>query len=277
MALQSNGQLLIRVRGDTRKPLIIRGYTFEPLSSAPQAISDHWQLARPDTWKPDPWDAAHAAAGAHGYAHYVEPDILHKGNLRPPGTLEGGLDPNWPPDPHDAVSPGWHLEPEFTGFESVRASATGRGVRIAHLDTGYTPGHLSKPRNLRPDLGYDYWDKKADPIDPGTEFLGYQPGHGTATLALLAGNTLDLSFGTRRFQGDFGGAPDAEVIPVRISPTVIHIYTSTMARGLYHALAPGGNTANRCDVVSISHGGLPAVSWADAVNALYEAGTVIVL
>jgi subtilisin family serine protease len=49
-----------------------------------------------------------------------------------------------------------------------------------------------------------------------------------------------------------------------------------MAKGLYHALAPKGDYANRCDVVSISHGGLPTPSWADAVNMLYEHGITIV-
>jgi hypothetical protein len=92
---------------------------------------------------------------------------------------------------------------------------------------------------------------------------------------------VDLPFGRHRFKGDLGGAPDAEVIPIRISPTVIHLYTSTMAKGLYDALAPSGdpakpNRANRCDVVSISHGGLPSASWADAVNTLYEDGITIV-
>jgi subtilase family protein len=76
-------------------------------------------------------------------------------------------------------------------------------------------------------------------------------------------------------QGDFG-APEAEVIPVRISPSVIHIYTSTMFKGLMHALAPRGDVTNRAHVVTISHGGLPSHNWADAVNQLYEAGVVVV-
>jgi hypothetical protein len=300
MALQGNGQLLVKVRGQpftalfsATPPFTLPGYSIEPLSATPQAramfkasvAADHWLLAKPATPQPDttPWDTAHAAAKANGYAHYVEPDILHARTPPPAGKLDGGLNTDWPPfvEDSDGVSPGWHLEAGFTGFASVRTSATGTGVRIAHLDTGYTPGHISKPRNLRPDLGYDYWDDKPDPIDPGTEFPGLQPGHGTATLALLAGNAMDLTFGKQRFTGDFGGAPDAEVIPVRISPSVIHIYTSTMAKGLYDALAPSGDPtkpdpANQCDVVSISHGGLPCASWADAVNTLYEAGITIV-
>jgi hypothetical protein len=54
-----------------------------------------------------------------------------------------------------------------------------------------------------------------------------------------------------------------------------------MAEGIDYALGPSGdpanpNTANKCDVVTISHGGLPSESWADAVNNLYDAGVVIV-
>jgi hypothetical protein len=229
MALSGNGQLLIKVRGLPFATVFapttavgISGYTIEPLSPAPQAIprfnasvpGDHWLLAKPGTLliDPNPWDSAHAAAKAHDYRLYVEPDIAHP--APPPGKLLGGLSKDWPPfPPHDDVSPGWHLETCFTGFSDVRAIATGKGVRVAHLDTGYSPHHASKPRNLRPDLGWDYWDHKRDPIDPGTNgnpFL--MPGHGTATLALLAGNTVDLPFRTHRFQGDFGGAPDVEVI-----------------------------------------------------------------
>jgi hypothetical protein len=49
-----------------------------------------------------------------------------------------------------------------------------------------------------------------------------------------------------------------------------------MAKGLYHALAPKGDYTNRCDVVSISHGGLPTPCWAEAVNMLYEDGITVV-
>jgi hypothetical protein len=303
MALQGNGQLLVKVRGHpfaslfgAAAPFNLSGYSLEPLASIPVAgaafsaavPADHWLLAKPAAVRQDrtPWDTAHEAAQANGYAHFVEPDILHEkmrihndalGMAQPSaGKLDGGFNKDWPPEGND-ISPGWHLETGFTGFAGIREKASGAGVRIAHLDTGYTPAHQSTPRGLKPALGYDFWDNKQEAIDPGTSFLGVlQPGHGTATLALLAGNTVDLTFGTGHFRGDLGGAPDAEVVPVRIGPSVVHVYTSTMAKGLWYALAPADNPANRCDVVSISHGGLPSASWADAVNALYEAGVVIV-
>jgi hypothetical protein len=57
-------------------------------------------------------------------------------------------------------------------------------------------------------------------------------GHGTATLAILSGNTVDLSHQGQQYSGDIGGAPDAEVVPVRIGPSVVHFYSSAMALGL---------------------------------------------
>jgi subtilisin family serine protease len=305
MSLKGNGQLLLKITNQPFSAIFaaspsvtIPGYALEPLSAAPAtaaafslaAPADHWLLARPTAPAtmaaaiPNPWDAAHEAARTMGYRYFVEPDILHEreisashqAGVAASAEAEGGLNGDWPPKSADHVSPGWHLAAGYTGFETIRRTTTGQGVRIAHLDTGYSPTHASKPRRLRPDLGYDYWADKPDAVDPGTSFPGLNPGHGTATLALLAGARLDLSFGGQQFSGDFGGAPDAEVVPVRICPSVIHLYTSTMAKGLYHALAPGGDRANRCDVVSISHGGLPSPSWADAVNMLYENGVAIV-
>jgi len=304
MALRGNGQLLVKVKNQPLNALLpgggavgtadIPGFTLELLSPALRARpsfnaaapADHWLLAKPTAAPGDrspsdrsPWDTAHAAASATGYAHYIEPDILHEADPQLATPPDAGLNDDWPPSVSESVGidPGWHLSAGFGAFLPVRSQATGAGVRIAHLDTGYTPGHASVPRHLNTAFAYDYWDNKSGAVDPQTQFLGIlQPGHGTATLALLAGNTLDMQFGGFSFQGDFGGAPDAEVIPVRISPTVVHLYTSTMAKGLLHALAPNGNAAARCDVVTISHGGLPSQSWADAVNQLYEAGIVIV-
>ena len=316
MALLGNGQLLIKVKGQplnnllgVGSPIAIPGYTIRSLSTAMQARpsfsaavpADHWLLAKQTNPTPKlgaaapgpgggqldqaPWDSAHAAARTMGYAHYVEPDILHdRGTLAVSPAFEG-LNPDWPPGVSDAdgIPPDWHLTKSFGAFEGQRPQTTGTGVRIAHLDTGYTPTHKSVPRNLNATLAYDFWDKKAGAVDPCAQFLGLlQPGHGTATLALLAGNTMSLTFGKCPFQGDIGGAPDAEVIPVRISPTVVHLYTSTMAQGLLYALAPNPpgtpvtTPERQCDVVTISHGGLPTAAWADAVHQLYEFGLGVV-
>ncbi|MFL9910086.1 S8 family serine peptidase [Paraburkholderia sp. RL17-337-BIB-A] len=132
---------------------------------------------------------------------------------------------------------------------------------------------------MRRDLGWNFVEGGKDTVDPGE---GINAGHGTATLALLAGNKVTLC-GTsaenrgKVYEGFIGGAPEAEIVPVRIAGvagSVIYLYGETMARGLTHALNPGDGKP--CDVVSLSHGGLPMKSWARAVNSLFEAGIVVV-
>lgn len=273
------------------------------LAAMPSAqLANRWAIATPTAQAPrpeNPWDHAHAVAAGMGYQHYVEPDILHerRGPTQPPaapaavaapapaaalGTTDATFKPHWPPSTPGAAGPAWHLESNFTGFaDAHRSGVTGQGVRIAHLDTGYAgppnyPPHPSQPRRLLTDLARDF---TVDPpahsaIDPGSANPLLMPGHGTATLALLAGTSLSLTLSTRTgatlsFSGDFGGAPDSEVVPVRIGESVIHLYTSDMALGLEYALTSG------CEVITLSHGGLPARSWAAAVNRLYDAGVVL--
>jgi hypothetical protein len=165
--------------------------------------------------------------------------------------------------------------PGFTDFVSAHKIAMGTGIRIAHLDTGYAPCHDSTPKNIKPELGWNFWEGNANTVDPGLSGPLYDPGHGTATLALLAADKLDLTFSGHRFNDYFGGAPKSEVVPVRISPSVVHIGTSSMAQGIGYALAPRNRPNKKCDVITISHGGLPAASWAHAVNLVYDAGIVV--
>jgi hypothetical protein len=295
MAILYSGNLLVKVRRRPfagllagAQPLAIPGYRLAPLFNAPHASpmfsavqpADHWLTATANAGRDlNPWDEAHRVARSAQYSIYVEPDLLQEAQAAPEAIAQQGFDKDWPPAA--LVSPGWHLADGFTGFEKVRANATGNGVRIAHLDTGYWPPHDSTPRHIRRDLGYNFYENNTNTTDPGTGGILRNPGHGTATLAILSGNTVDLIYQGRQYTGDFGGAPDAEVVPVRIGPSVVHFFSSAMALGMDYALGPTGdpansNPANKCDVVTISHGGLPSESWADAVNNLYEAGVVIV-
>jgi hypothetical protein len=297
IVLQYNGKLMIKIAGRTYKSLVsgpgalsIEGYEVEPLFKGYQATrafsadvpSDNWFLAIPQLSVEgprsvpsggSPWDVAHRVAGAAGYSFYVEPDFIR--TLRSPFTQPPtkGLNPVWaPPGP---VNPGWHLYDSFTGFLSTGLS--GSGIRIAHLDTGYSGTHQSRPLNLHPELGWNFYEGNSCTIDPGTNF-GWPPptpGHGTATLALLAGNKLDMTFGGYRFNNYFGGAPEAEIVPVRIGASVIHFEDSAMAQGIDYALPPRCNPENRCDVITLSPGGFPALSWAQAVNNVYDDGIVL--
>ncbi len=237
----------------------------------------------------NPWDIAHREAGngKHSFAKklaagpvYVEPDILHETVA---DLSDEVISPDYPPGPSDSANAGWHLAPGYTDFASARLLADGTGIRIAHLDTGYLvdkDGHLhpSAPAKLRTKLGWNYVEENDKAVDPGDEGLLLMPWHGTATMALLAGTDIDYDFryNSQPFKGKIGGAPGAEVVPVRISRSVIHLFTRNMARGIDYALAPRADAANCCDVLSISAGGLPSLAWAKAVNRAYAAGIVIV-
>ncbi len=73
-----------------------------------------------------------------------------------------------------------------------------------------------------------------------------------------------------------GGAPLAEIIPVRIATSVILLYTSAFAEAVDYLIAPNGNVQDRVDVISMSMGGTASRAWAEVVNRAYEAGITIV-
>ena len=164
----------------------------------------------------------------------------------------------------------WHLGANFSQLLDARLAAgqpAGMKIRVVHLDTGYSPGHQALPQYLRADLARNFVepDNPFSAVDPGTSGLMKNPGHGTGTMSILAGNR----FAQGGFNDFLGGAPNAEIIPVRIGDSVVHFYSSSMAQGLDYALAVGAQ------VVSVSMGGVPSKAWAEAVNRAYEAGIAI--
>jgi hypothetical protein len=93
----------------------------------------------------------------------------------------------------------------------IRGGA-GKGVRIAHLDTGHDLDHKSLPEHLRADLARNFVDadqpKDATDRSEGTLFNNFS--HGCDTLSILAGTTVP---GLK----PFGCAPNAEIVPVRVA------------------------------------------------------------
>lgn len=242
----------------------------------------------------NPWDWAHELSGSlqgvSGELVYVEPDIeqafpyvnregekLEPSNRASSDCSVNEPDGSWPRPANFA----WHLADDYSQLVSARGSVgrEAQSIRIAHLDTGYDPDHVTAPENVNIDLAWNFVEDNADSRDPGKRGILYNPGHGTGTLAVLAGNkiTIDHEHLQHVFSGYLGGCPHAEIVPVRTSNSVVHLWTSTMASGIDHAVNPGKDGKERaCDVVSISMGGLPSRAWAAAVNRAYEAGVVIV-
>src|SRR5688500_16554867 len=176
---------------------------------------------------------------------YVEPDLLQRPSVafpdvvtRTPGTLNeaniagdvvGNLcnEKRTPPADHY-----WHLRemhvPQAWELSVASGAPTrGEGVRIGHLDTGWT----THPE-LRPSLDlngqHDFVDddKNAeDPLAKGNPFHGSRTGSVIASAfdGLLPGSTepfpLELS----------GVAPRAKLVPVRVVKSVIVFFNGDVA------------------------------------------------
>jgi len=235
-----------------------------------------------------PWDLAHGLAqGGMGMAsgHTVlmaEPDMQQSGLPRPPAGTDPGL-------PAAAASgspaaqmglpyiqgPGfaWHLDDRHSGLRTARDSlgVTESQVTIVHLDTGYDRNHPARPQHIPQEHSFIEGEApdRADDLTPEGGALRNR-GHGTGTIGILAGRLLRGVLPADAEGVLLGAAAPMQVIPVRIADSVVKFRTSAVARGIDFARTIGA------DVVSMSMGGLPSAAWADAVNAAYEAGVVVV-
>ena len=162
------------------------------------------------------------------------------------------------------------------------ADNTKGSIRIGHIDTGYDPKHKVRPPNLNCRLQRNFVDGEeahcaAD--NPAYQHFGFpfQYGHGTGTGAILAGNKLEGINPLKANTCDYlGGAPFADVVPIRISESVIQLLPGAMASGINYATQPNDDPRERCDVVSISMGGQQSECWTRRVNEAYKSGVCIV-
>lgn len=176
----------------------------------------------------------------------------------------------------------WHIDDRgVNAAKAWRMFVTEKGattrlpwgdVRIAHIDTGYTE-HAAlgwdqgKSSFVFPDQGEDFWlgDEARDgPRDP---FLPGFPGHGTRISAAIAG-----FFPAAKGGPFYGVAPGAQVIPYRVTDSVIVDHVQHHIRDAIRAAI-----AAKCHVVNISLGALrPSRSLAKALDDAYEAGLIVV-
>ena len=230
-----------------------------------------------------PWDLAHAQVAAQlGVAEsdvlFAEPDIIHDIYQDPNSAAPGknfGAALSCQEDEQDAghrkatgQGLAWHLDDAHSQLGSARAAVhfTDPRTRIAHVDTGYHRAHATKPAHIMTALERNFVERDGMPgsaQDPDNRvFLLDNSGHGTGTISILAGGTIPSK------NVVMGGAPDAEVLPLRVADSVVLLRTSALARALEYAVQ------QRCDVITMSMGGLPSRAWAEAVDKLYEAGVV---
>ena len=232
-----------------------------------------------------PWDLAHAAlcsgvgiAGADILV--VEPDLEQEWPTLPAVARPASMAPGQSCQPvgekggvYDVGrSFGWHLDDDHSGLRAAREAVgtDGRLITVAHLDTGYDKDHEGLPVGLDIARQRNFVDNNGSAVDlsPDGGFLNNR-GHGTGTIGILAGGDAGKLRGGMPI-GPIGGTPESQIVPVRIANSVVHFWTSTVARGIDYARDIGA------DVLSMSMGGLPSAAWADAVNAAYDAGVVLV-
>ena len=246
-----------------------------------------WFIAEMPEGAASPWDVAHGrVADQLGVAAsdviFAEPDMIHDvyADTNEERTEEGFgatkiecVQNKQDPKSNKATGPDeiWHLGDKFTQLASARDAVrftdeTPQRTRIAHIDTGYYPSHVTRPAHLNLDLQRNFVEGDGNPgsaVDPNNERrILDNSGHGTGTLSILAGGAFSP------FNVVLGGAPDADVVPLRVADSVVLLRTSALARALDYAVA------RQCDVISMSMGGLPTRAWAEAVDRLYEAGIV---
>jgi hypothetical protein len=306
--------LLVKVRGDGKrfasaaaKAFGARDARIKPILHVPAKAAEPGfglSASQPSTWlsvggsatdHAHPWDVAHQllapggafAAAAASDVQAIEPNLVQQW-LKAPDNDEVMKSAQefctfdaQDPAGRQAIGPGlaWNFDDNFSQFNAARRHVGNKltAITIAHLDTGFDPGHITRPANLADktlqrnfvDDGYPL-DDATDHAPDGMQFASNR-GHGTGTLSLLAGNKLDGNTpGWPNFNDYVGAAPTATIIPVRIANWVVRFETGTMVQGFDHARASGAH------VLSMSMGGLSSEALVDAVNLAYDAGVVMV-
>lgn len=145
----------------------------------------------------------------------------------------------------------------------------GAGVQVGHPDTGYTlHPELADFARLLVSAGYDYDDDDPDPVDDLNDGFLDNPSHGTGTGSVIASGVGAAHGGPGPFVS--GAAPNAMLIPIRTTESVVLFSMRGLRRAIDHAATHGAQ------VVSISLGGLfPDLSTRRAIQRAVEAGTII--
>jgi subtilisin family serine protease len=292
--MASTNRILVKMRPQAALAAAAASQTnLRPLYEAPAqpanglglAAEPQWFLADLPDGGPNPWDAAYAqVADQLGVAASdviaAEPDLqqsypdsneITKGGQAFTAAADCTANPQATTGPRP-TGPGfaWHLQDAFSQLGSARDAIafSEPRTRIAHIDTGYDKTQKSKPENILTDLEHNFVDGDGNPNtsqDPNVRGLFDNSGHGTGTIGILAGCQV------AQLGGQFlGGCSHADILPLRIANSVVMFFTSNFAKAIQYAIQ------QRCDVVSISMGGLPSSAWNEAVNAAYEAGICIV-
>lgn len=239
--------------------------------SAAPSLPEAWEIARKLAAHPSVLDAE-VALSVPGIEPPGGPDGLAPSEKKARGfPAKGGPKSLFGGAKKGAEEPDWSVKHVRAPEAWKIASAKGKGVLVGHPDTGYTlhPEIWSADptqNRVRADLGHDFVDG-GDPMDElvGSGVTFRFPGHGTATASVLMSG-----IGGEKSPAVTGIAPQAVLIPIRVSTSVIHLDFDRLVAGLRHAIAQG------LHVVSMSLGGpIPSGTLERAVKDAVEAGIIV--
>ena len=258
-------------------------------------LGKNWQgvetVAGADVAPGELWDLAYKAVEKKE-ASFAEPDFdqiwqvpareRNRALLSGAGNADQGIVNGQSADFPQGPGFAWHLQDNFSQLararQEVEQGPPGK-VRVAILDVGFDLRHHTRPEHLRIDLARNFsGDGDSNNVqDPNKWGLLENPGHGTATIAILAGGKLIGMEQPTPSTGEYlGGAPLAEIVPLRIAESVVLLRTSAFTQAFEYLLGLHAKPESRIDVLSMSMGGLASEAWGQAVNAAYDAGIFLV-
>lgn len=240
-----------------------RLYGIEPaLESMDDEALAHWQKQADNDSTSSSVEATASMAGANT----ASATIMPVSRVKSPSVV-------WP-----GGVPGWQLGDAYSQLARAYATVFPRGlategsVLVAHLDTGYFWNDKLRPKYLDKSLSLTCLTTTSPPCQSGAEASWdakgiVTPGHGPGTLSTLAAGQYRLVSDGPVYV--MGGNPSAHVFSIKIHDIFVHLDPRRMSLGIEAAVNEGA------DLISLSHGGLPSLQLATAVNYAYDNGTPI--
>ncbi|WP_116427773.1 type VII secretion-associated serine protease mycosin [Streptomyces spongiicola] len=128
-------------------------------------------------------------------------------------------------------------------LDELWEQSTGRGVRVAVIDTGVDAGHPQLGPAVDAASGRNFLDRDLKDADGNALERGSEDGttdtvgHGTKVAGIIAARPAE---GT----GFVGLAPEATIIPIQQNDAEGHGTAETLARAVDHAVAEGAGVIN---------------------------------
>jgi thermitase len=251
------------------------GWTTTPFWHEPAADDRDFKISPPS-------DALTAAElWDHVYALQADPDvevaepILAQPLVRPGASADAGArasvfgsfdctnGANLPGAANDCE---WSLTQvkARAAWKELTDAGLGRGknIVVGHPDTGYTNHPELKDREAPG--GWNFLTNNASPIDPLEQGgLVPSPGHGTGTASVIASGEGPAGLHVT------GVAPDATVMDLRVTDSVVIFDMSNVAKAIKYAADHG------CHIISMSLGGVGWWYLHDAVKYAVQKGCIV--